>query len=410
MDLNPTTHLASKNSGVHAQLYEGERLEAVAGYQTLFKFLPSDSSLSSLPSRPAAEAATSKPLVVFVPGSGHWARVAYGGHAGSRPEDFLAYWLNTAGFDVLAVSYPLESQLTLIDPLPTSLDFRIPTWGKQVAGTARWVLDENRNRRGTGNEVILVAWSMAGKILKPFMASARACGLEVKLFISLAATPGGMTGLQPSRSLPMDVSPAGYSSLAGALKGFLRQVHEQNDLQGSRVIIDDDAYLREYCGNVPVGLMGWSVAHDICSSNEDHSDHTAGESVSPEWEALQDAGPTYEDFRGYPFIGIIHPTLPSDLRHSLADSVTWGMVLTYKLVADIQTVPPKIYRDLPECWEQLTQLVQSAPEQMTFSVTGNHFFFLGEKGARETAQAVVDLLGRMEAIQSRMTDLLLGYG
>ena len=178
-------------------------------------------------------------------------------------------------------------------------------------------------------------------------------------------------------------------------------VQKERERHGSNVTLDDNVYVREYLGNVPVYLTagGFRVKND----NNDDSKEAP---VPDEWEGFRDAGPTNEDLRGYPFIGIVRPTSPSDLLHTLTDAATWGMVLTHKLVADIQASPNKGYQDHPEVWQQLSQLVYAAPEQMTVSIPGNHFFFVGEKGARETAQATTRLMERMENIQSQMDGLL----
>ena len=129
----PSIAMAEPETKACALLYEGERLESVAGITTLFKYLPSTLE--------AEVKGKQKPLIVFIPGAAHLARIAYGGHSGYRPEDFLAYWLNKEGFDVLAVSYPLETQPAIVPP--EYPDFRIPTWGEQAAKTARLIVDEH---------------------------------------------------------------------------------------------------------------------------------------------------------------------------------------------------------------------------------------------------------------------------
>jgi hypothetical protein len=43
---------------------------------------------------------------------------------------------------------------------------------------------------GLAKEVVLVVWSMGGRLLEPFSMRAASLGIQVKLAISLAATPG----------------------------------------------------------------------------------------------------------------------------------------------------------------------------------------------------------------------------
>ncbi|KAL1979246.1 hypothetical protein VTN96DRAFT_6398 [Rasamsonia emersonii] len=384
-------------------LYEGERLETIAGYPTLFKFLPArDHSASNNKNRP--------PLMVFIPGASHLARIAYGGHKGYDPRNFLAYWLNAAGYDVLAISYPLETTIMA----PHHPDFRVPAWGQQAAMTTRKVVDEN----ALSGEVVLLGWSMGGKILKPFMASARECGLRVKLFVALAATPGGITGL---RAYPAGIrrTAAGYATCAGFAEAFLRQIHEQQRQEGENApaIIDDDVFLREYFGHTPVRLTSWGLTYPDSSNGKNNNNNNIDDSgfIPDEWEALRDAGPTDQDIRGYPFIGSIRPTSMLDTRHTLCDSANWGMNLTLKLTADVTKALSSSHRssssssqdEKEHWWNKLTDLVYSAPAQMTTeTVKGTHFFFLGKTGARATAEAIVRLIEKMERIQREMVELL----
>ncbi|KAL1961485.1 hypothetical protein VTN77DRAFT_1823 [Rasamsonia byssochlamydoides] len=431
-DSTPSPPTAAAGANNTPLLYEGERLETSAGYPTLYKFLPSSSPT------PPNSTGKKKPLIVFIPGAAHLARIAYGGHAGYDPRNFLAYWLNEAGYDVLAISYPLETKSDPAIVAPDYPDFRVPAWGEQAARTTRMVLDEGKKKNengglGNGNgsdsddEVILLAWSMGGKILKPFVASARECGFHVKLFVALAATPGGITGL---RAYPRQIrrTENGYATCAGFDESFLRQIHEQWRLEQEQdenvpAIIDDEVFLREYIGYTPVRLTSWGLTYPDDSNNnniDSASNKNTDESgfIPDEWEALRDAGPTDKDIRGYPFIGSIRPTSILDMRHTLCDSANWGMILTLKLTADVTKALSNSHSSSPSFssgshsekdtyWQQLTHLIHSAPAEMTTeTVHGTHFFFLGRTGARETAEAIVRLIEKMERIQGQMEELV----
>ena len=92
-----------------------------------------------------------------MPGAYHAARIAYGGHEGYRPEDFLAAQLTGKGYNFLALSYPIDTKSGMIeDDYP---DFTASAWGKQVAEISRKMVDEN----GLSGDVVVVAWSMGGK-------------------------------------------------------------------------------------------------------------------------------------------------------------------------------------------------------------------------------------------------------
>jgi hypothetical protein len=351
-------------------LYAGEQLRNILGWPTLFNFLP---------------AISSKPLVVFIPGGAHNARVVYGGHPGYRKEDFLAYWLNQMGFGVLALSYPVESTPEIIPAVAPG--FRIQDWGKQAAKTTKRVVEDYR----LSGHVILLAWSMGGKILEPFTTAATNYGLSVDLFISLAATPG-LQGLR-GRTPQIARTAANYATYVGMFEAYLAQLHEQNDLNGSRDIIDDDIYLHDYFGHTPICLTAWGLKY---------SDQ--GDFIEDKWDAPEDS--RADNFGQFPIMAAIHGTSLLDIRHVLADKATWGLMLTYKLLADVKQAGLATFNEEPQRLHRLIDLVHSAPEQMTIPVDGNHFFFVGEKGARETADAIGSLMQRAEVFEATFKALL----
>ncbi len=117
-----SVYLAGWSTGVGAaqeHTYTGEVIEQAAGYPAIYKYIAGDKT---------------KPLLVFVPGAHHTARVFYGGHQGYKAEDFLAFWVNEKGYNFLALSYPIA----LSDPAieTNHPDFTIRDWGKQVAALA----------------------------------------------------------------------------------------------------------------------------------------------------------------------------------------------------------------------------------------------------------------------------------
>lgn len=69
---------ASKEAmALNQSLYPNEKLLTVNGFQSLVYFKKGDKN---------------KPLIIFVPGNAHLARIGYG-YSESEPKDFLAYWL-----------------------------------------------------------------------------------------------------------------------------------------------------------------------------------------------------------------------------------------------------------------------------------------------------------------------------
>lgn len=64
------------------------------------------------------------------------------------------------------------------------------------------------------------------------------------------------------------------------------------------------------------------------------------------------------------------------------------MVPAHTLFAEVGKRNMKI-ADLSEgSWDRMVELSKEAPERLRVDVGGNHFFFVGEKGARSTADAI----------------------
>lgn len=355
-------------------LYDGERLEIIQGRPVLYRYLPSSSQQSPLKT----------PLLVFVPGAETLARISYGGHLNHQPCDFLAYWLNKAGFHVLAVSYPLESN-PIIMPLGHA-ELSVTEWGELTAETARLVIEQESLEK----EVVLLGWSMGGKIVKAFLRTAAKRAISVPLFISLAATPGGMTGLRANPSAHR--SEAGYAVRAGAEAKVLVQVRDVGKLNGNRATIEDQVYLEEYFGYTPIRLANWGLTYT-----------TSGPFMHDEWESLRDCGPENIDYAHYPYIGVLHGTSAADIRHVIADKATWGMVLTYKLLADMSKLPQI---ELHPRWDEIVRAVHSAPDRMHSTIEGNHFFFLGERGASAAAEAIRGLMQESRKFEVEFSALL----
>ncbi|OAA54605.1 hypothetical protein SPI_08851 [Niveomyces insectorum RCEF 264] len=368
--------MASTNGESDRDLYKGEQIKEFSGIQALYGYFPAPAH-----HRPAE----SRPLVVFVPGAANFARIAYGGHAGSEPADFLAHWMNRLGYDFLGVSYPMESS-------SPDAELLRPDWpGLTIAS---W---------GSCDDVILLAWSMGGRILQSFMRAAQACRLNVQLFVSLAATPGGISGLRPDGRRIVRTG-KGYARVLFS-DSFVAQIEamaELNPDHPSQPIIPRDVYLRDYFGHTPPQLGIWALHH--CAPDDPNADESGF--VLNDGLCLEAAGPTGKDYELYPWIGAIRPTSVIDLRHVLTDSAAWGMVLSCKLVADAASA---VHPRTPQgaTWNELLDLVYTAPEQLTREVvTGNHFFFLGEKGAQGTAAAVDRLFARSQKLQQRKVELL----
>src|ERR1700679_3845114 len=183
------------------------------------------------------------PLAVFITGGGVFARIAYG-HPGGRPPDFLCHWLNEAGYSTLALTYPLG-----VSPLaPTCPTFTVTDWAEQTAEIiARYTQIE-----GLPTKVVVLAWSMAGRIAAPLTTAMRRRGVDIELFVAMSASPGLPNLLPGFASLAPDAS--GLARVEGAfLDGLLACLKAQNEENG-RSAISAEQFLKEYTGPFPIAL------------------------------------------------------------------------------------------------------------------------------------------------------------
>lgn len=351
-------------------LYSGEALETIAGFPTIYYFRPTE--------KPRSIRAP-KPLIVCVPGAAHLGRIFYGGHKGSDPKDFLAYQLNQLGFDVLSLSYPLD----IGNLMPkTAAGFRIPDWGRQAAMTTKKVIEDNGLPT---KSIVLLGWSMAGRMPVPFNITAKELGLEVQQFISLCATPG-MSGIRgPASHLPC--SSEGYFSLPSRLEGFYQQVEEMQVMNQGKEIIPRNIYMQEYTGGMPINLSGYGLRYD-------------GKGAFAKDEVIHEEETKVFDTENQTLVAALYPTSIHDAMHALTDRANWGLILTLKL----ESMTKKSLAGISGTsgWPELINMVHSAPNRLFLPVPGNHFFFIGERSARGAAEAVNKLIDEVTQLQKEL--------
>ncbi|KAF2101134.1 thioesterase domain protein [Rhizodiscina lignyota] len=378
-------------------LYEGEILETIENAPTLLYFIRGSDA--------------NKPLVVFIPGAYHLGRIGYGGHQNCKSSDFLAHWFQKSGYNFLAVSYPLECSPPV---MPTTRpDFAVREWGAQAAEATRQTIEQ----KGLSNKrVVLMFWSMAGKILHPYALEARSRGLNLELAVSLVATPA-LRGVR-ERAPNTVASASGYAFSVTYKPLFLGQLHEQNSINDGREIIPDDIYVREYMGYFPISMGAFGLRY---SKQEDKlvEDRDIG------FEVADEVGPA-----DLPFLGAIVGDSPLDFRHSVADKATWGFIMTYQLMAAVDKLLPLPLPDAnlklsaeelrslaareKTLWmsknrdkaEKIMKVIQETVDSLIFVVHGNHHLFIGERGAKQTMESTMELLARIEHFKANLATIL----
>jgi len=306
-------------------------------------------------------------------------------HENCDPEDFLAFWLNSHGYGVLSLSYPLETEPEIM-PLSFAA-FRIGDWGRQAAETAKKIMETHDLLT---RSVVLVSWSMGGRMVVPFNISAKELGLNVEQFISFAATPG----FSSIRPLPPGIvcSPAGYFHVPPHIDVFCKQLDEMSELNGGRDIIPRNIYLREYIGGTPINLIGLNLKYD-------------GKGAFVQDATSHETDTRVLDVSNFPLISAIYPTSILDASHALADKASWAFLNTYTLETMIGR-QGLVNVQGTEKWQQLLELVHSAPERLSVSTVGNHFFFLGRDSAKGSAEKVVMLIKEMKTFYDELLEIV----
>ena len=351
-------------------LWPGEVSMTAAGYPAVVKFVKGDPN---------------KPLIVFIPGAHHTARVAYG-HEGSHKQDFIEFWLHKQGYNFLAITYPIETKSGLMKE--THPTFTIQDWGKQAAIITHEIIKDNEL---SGN-VILIGWSMAGKVAQPFGAAAKEIGLDVDFFISFAATPPviGIVGMNKK----IDMAPSGLADRSKDIPKWYAQTKSNESLNGDREIIPWPIFESEYVGNIPVQLQGYGLRYK--KGEKEFSRNF--------WEEVEEAKPY--DFQNFPLVAMIMPGSAVDGRHAMTDSSAWAVFIANKIMrdyckgVDLKKLPEEKFRSL-------VNLIRTAPQQLSTEVyKGNHFFYVGESGAREAVVQVMVLEEKVHAMKSELSSLL----
>lgn len=361
--------LAAVSPAQGGDLYADEQIEKGSGFPAITYFV---------------KGAEGAPLVVFIPGAHHMARVAYGGHKGARKEDFLAHWLKKKGYHFLAVSYPID---IAAGGMQTSHpDFMIRDWGAQAAAIARKKIDQH----GLGNRMIVLGWSMAGKVAQSVYDAARNANLQLDFYVSLAATPAipGMIAL--TREYPMLKN--GYADRRKNFKGWWKQVAANNKKNG-REIVSEEIFGNEYQGDIPINLQGYG------------QQFRSGAFTMDPLAVQADAKPFA--FAEFPLVAMIIPDGRGDRRHALVDLSAWTMYnanTVFKRYLSANKVDVKKLSDAQ--WHGLLHLTRTLDDRLSQTIDGNHFFFVGESGARATADAVELLEDRVHAVKAEVSAIL----
>lgn len=346
-----------------AALYSGETVGESAGYPVLWHFQPGQAQM---------------PVVAFITGGGVLARIAYG-HPEGRSSDFLFHWLKEAGFPALGLSYPMGHPVFE----KTYPQFGVPDWGAQSAAEIARVIEAN----GLARRVIVMAWSMGGRVAEPVTAALKVRNIEVELFVPMAACTSlpnvlpGMNALKPAAS--------GLARVEGLyLDNLLRLLRDQNARAG-HAVIDPAIFAAQFTGDFPIRLAAGGTHYEN------------GAFVTDPLADAEDTGAFR--YAGFPPMAVLTHESPLDARHAFMDRAAWGFYTTQALSENFIYSKVKDFSALPrEHWHKLNALIREAPSQLTMVLPGNHMFFIGEVGARKTVDALIELRKRSAALVAEL--------
>jgi len=342
---------AAKNKN----LYPGEKLINVDGFQAVVKF---------------KKGIDTKPLVVLIPGFAHMARIFYGSPECNQ-KDFLEYWIHKEGYSFLGISYPIQNPaFTKVYP-----NYNITDWGKQTADiTSQYI-----KKYDLSKNVILVGWSMAGRIAPTFNIAAEKDKINLNLFIGLSSAPA-LPQCNPGNIIKeYKMAPNGLIRTHMFNNLFYKCILAQNKLNGHQ-IIPKHIYMNQFMGNLPVELFGSPTRYNN------------GIWINNFAEALKDSHA--ENISDYPVTGIIYNsgiyTSPVTGQLAILNKSYWSQIIDQKIY-HLFMKNKKIGKLRPDKTDQIARITSSATKNLSLSIYGSHFFFVGKKGAEKTAQDITEL-------------------
>ncbi len=158
-------------------------------------------------------------------------------------------------------------------------------------------------------------------------------------------------------------------------------------------MISDRLFLTEYVGDYPVNLAATALRY---RGGQFVLDRQADEADTGVW-----------DYAGFPALAVLTHDSALDARHALTDRANWSLHLTQSLAARLVWPAADELEKLPRAeFARLLERIASAPGLLSMRVRGSHLFFVGEAGAKATADALETLHERACALEASLVQLL----
>lgn len=324
-------------------LHFNESLESKQGFEFLTYFNEGDSNL---------------PLIIFFPGWGHLARIAYGG-ANIPVEEFLAHAFREQDYPFLAISYPLENSVySAIYP-----QLQIVNWAQGAASIAQDILS-----RYDHPYLIAIHWSASGQLVTSFKKATQALGLLQPFSVSLEATPPIL--ISPERTAIAEILENGLASVKSLYPNWLKQL---NHMMGRE--LDLETYEENFLGAFPICLLGTPLVYKECRIEEDYA------------LALEDRRSF--QYAESPLVVSITGNSQEAHYHPLIDRATWSFINERKIYhAYLAPFSSQINQLSDSKWDDLQIMIYTFNQKMMHTVEGNHFLFIGQNRTRKIVHII----------------------
>lgn len=215
-------------------------------------------------------------------------------------------------------------------------------------------------------------------------------GLNVELFIGLAAVPPLPYVMQPG---PYETNTLRANHLAdrtALFPVFAQMLEEQNRYNG-HVIIPQSIYLSQFIGHIPAAIAAEGYVYQN------------GQLKKNVQQTLNDGG--VFNFASTPWIGLIEDDSPTTAKISLIDPAAWNF-LRSEMIYNHYIKGNNLKKLSSEQWAKLVHLIDKTPDYLKLHVHGNHFFFVGIRGASASADKIEELETRVKGIRKQFQNII----
>jgi len=350
-----------------SSLFDGEEIRNGSGYPSLIRFF---------------EGEANKPLIVFFPGWSHLGRISYG-FPGCDESQFLSHWITKKDYSFLATSYPIDHPVyDKVFP-----EFTLTDWAEMVAQIVEEIISEH----GLTKEIICINWSAAGQVIRPFNVAINKRGINLKFTLGAEASPGLQFPSDRTKGLRKTKKKL-VSAKSFLYDFFWEEIEDQSSLNGQE-LMDKKQYYKYFLGDIPIALSG---------ANEFYVD---GKFETNPLRSEIDKG--FFSFAEYPMVAVISGKSKLVPYHPIVDRYTWGFLMVRKIYhGTIVSSQSKGAVFTEPQLRNLLKFVDNLPNRLSKRVPGNHFVFLGKKGARAIANSLVKFDLEIDKINYDLSGIL----